>query len=276
MDTAPDNRSISEGDRVTLFLKGKRHTTMVRTGRMDAGSFSFPGEALIGMTYGRNEIAGMEVVVLPALVRDHMETLDRGPQIILPGDASTILFYADIHAGSVVLEAGTGSGSLTIALASAVGDTGRIITMDNVQKHLDRAKKNVKRAGYLHRVEFLRGDIRDQQAFHELLGSLSLDLDHVDAAVLDMPDPWEAVNSVRGILRPGGILTGYIPTTNQVERFRMELQPSMTAAGPSTREFIDVFTLETLQRELVVKQGAVRPDYSMLGHTGYLTFARMV
>jgi len=274
MDTAPENRSISEGDRVTLFLKGKRHTTVIRSGRMDAGSFSFPGESLMGQTYGRNEIAGMELVVLPALARDHMETLDRGPQIILPGDASTILFYADIHEGSVVLEAGTGSGSMTIALASAVGEKGRVITMDNVPKHLEGAKRNVKRAGYLDRVEFLKGDIRDKSTFAELF--MSQPLERVDSVVLDMPDPWAAVNSIRGIMKPGGILAGYIPTTNQVERFRMELQASITAPEITDHGFIDVFTMETLRREMVVKKGAVRPDYSMLGHTGYLTFARRI
>jgi len=266
--------NICEGDRATFFLKGKKFTSTLVRGMMRIGKFSFPGDAIIGKSFGKHELAGVSMIVLPALTRDHMDCLERGPQIILPCDAATILLHADISCGSTVLEAGSGSGSLTIALTSAVGEDGCVISMDINRQNMERAQRNVRKAGYGSRVNFLVGDVRNQQ--NTVVSIHELNVDRVDAVILDIPDPWDAVGTVEEVLRVGGILVSYLPTINQVEQFRKEIEGWDPDRRPREAAFIDSITMETLMREIVVNEGAVRPDYSMLGHTGYLTFARKV
>lgn len=269
MDEPGDHKEIIRtGNRVTIFLREKKYTVTVNDGRLSLGNFSIPGSELIGSEFGIQYIAGVELTVLPSIARDQMETMKRGPQVILPGDASTILFYAGITQGKTILEAGSGSGGLTIALASAVGESGKVISMDIKPANSEIAQRNVRKAGLHHQVEFAVGDIKDTNTTLNTLKKS--EIRSVDVVVLDMPDPWEAMETVRNVLKVGGVLVGYLPTMNQVEKFRGELEGWEGSEGG----FIDIFTQETLRREIIVRKGAVRPDYSMLGHTGYLTFAR--
>ena len=263
-----DDPIIRIGDRVTIFLKGKKHTATLSEGRLSLGNFSIPGKELVGKNFGSIEVADMKFTVLPAIARDHMETMNRGPQVILPGDASTILFHAGITSGKKVLEAGSGSGGLTIALASAVAPSGRILSLDIRPANLEIARKNLRKAGLQHQVTFAEGDIKDPVRVGLLVQELNIQ--EMDVVVLDMPDPWEAMDTVRNVLRIGGSLVVYLPTMNQVERIRGELEGWDGTSGG----FVDIFTQETLTREIKVSKGAVRPEYSMLGHTAYLTFAR--
>jgi len=264
----PDPLTIQEGDRALFLIKGKQTLATIQGKRVKAGSISIPASALIGTCYGKQNVAGMDIIILPATPKDHMENLDRGPQVIMPGDASTILFYGDVRSGKTVLEAGSGSGSLTIALASAVGREGVVFSFDNRPRSTEIARKNITRSGFSQQVIFHTGDVKDSGE----VGSILADhhYEKVDSMVLDMPDPWEALDTIRNVLKIGGILVCYLPTMNQVERLRGALKDSV---GPDWG-FVDIHTHETIRRELVVKPGAVRPDYSMLGHTAYLTFAR--
>lgn len=290
--------TISAGEWVTIFTQDKKYTARVSHDRISVGGLTFPGDLLIGNSFGINVIAGIRMIVVPAHPRDHMETMKRGPQIILPWDASTILFYADIRSGKTIIEAGSGSGSLTIALASTVAPSGHVFSIDMKSRNLDIARKNVKRSGFSDVVTFIKGDIRESNihmsdkphqnpdedhlsndhADIDITGTRNIPIDQqteVDAVILDMPDPWNALSTIEPILKIGGSLVCYLPTMNQLEELRSHIE-GWNGANVGESNYIDIFTLETIHREISVKKGAVRPDYSMLGHTGYLTFARKI
>lgn len=269
MERSDDRRdTIQSGDRVTIFLKGKKHTVTIVDSRLSLGSFSIPGSGVIGHPFGSLTIAGVEMVIIPTSTRDHMETMRRGPQVILPDDASSILLHSSITPGATVLEAGSGSGGLTLALASAVGGFGKIVSIDLKSANSEMANKNIRKAGLAKRVVFSVGNVKDPE--HVAASMIRAEVEEFDAIVLDMPDPWEAMDSVHRFLKIGGTLVGYLPTMNQVETFRSHLEDW---EGGEPR-FIDVYSQESLVREIAVRKGAVRPEYSMLGHTAYLTFAR--
>jgi len=210
---------------------------------------------LIGKTIGQKLIIGNKSFHLfaPSLM-DKMLSIKRKAQIILPRDCGHIIMGCSIEPGSHVLESGIGSGSLTIALASIVGETGHVISIDNREDHIDHATKNIKRAGLLDRVTTQLGDVTQ-------------DIDHqeLDAIILDIPNPWEAVPHASKALKAGGYLCCYSPLTTQLEHTVEEL---------NNHNFIELRTLENIQRDLVVKENGTRPSFQMLGHTGYLLFAR--
>lgn len=287
--------TIPKGEWVTIFFQGKKYTTRISHDRVSVGGMTFPGDLLIGKSFGINDVAGVRMIVLPASPRDHMDTMKRGPQIILPWDASTILFYADIRSGKTIIEAGSGSGSLTIAMASAVAPSGHVFSLDLKSRNLDIARKNVQRSGFSDVVSFIRDDIRDldpatmqvlsqssekRESVHDQVGDDENVMENcqeklADAVVLDMPDPWNALSTIEPLLKIGGCLVSYLPTMNQLEELRSYIE-GWNGVESGDGKYIDIFTLETIHREISVKKGSVRPDYSMLGHTGYLTFGRKI
>ena len=203
---------------------------------------------------GRIQIADQEYIVLRPSLADTLETLKRKAQIVIPKDSYQIIGSCDIRSGSIVVEGGAGSGALTIALANFVAPNGKVTTYENRNDFAEFAKKNLERAGVDALVEFKVRDI-----------TTGIDERSVDAVVVDIPEPEKMVAHARAALRPGGYFAGYVPTMNQVERLVAELKE---------HEFSEIKTTETLQREIVVGEGAVRPSFDMLGHTGYITVAR--
>lgn len=262
---------IRIGDRVTVFHGGSKHTIAVTDTRLSLGSVSIPGGEIIGHQYGQVSLAGVEMIILPATAVDHMGAIQRGPQIILPDDAALIMLHGSVTPGTTVLEAGSGSGSLTMALASAVGPDGHVLSLDLRRTNSELAARNIARAGLSNRVTFGVGDVRDRGAVEAMMrGPGRSERAELDTVILDIPDPWEALDTVHGFLKIGGTLVCYLPTMNQVETLRCDLE-DWDGGVP---RFIEIRSRETLVRELAVKRGAVRPAYSMLGHTAYLTFAR--
>jgi tRNA (adenine57-N1/adenine58-N1)-methyltransferase catalytic subunit len=189
-------------------------------------------------------------------VQDKLQGLHRNAQIILPRDAAQILMYCSIEPGQTVLEAGIGSGSLTIALASAIGSTGKVISYDIREEFVEHAMKNLKQAGLEKRVTTKLKDV-----------TAGIDETDLDAVILDIPNPWVAVPHAWKALKVGGYLCTYSPLISQVE------QTVRTIEGLG---FIETKTYENIQREMVVSSHGTRPSFDMLGHTGYLTFARKV
>jgi tRNA (adenine57-N1/adenine58-N1)-methyltransferase len=155
-----------------------------------------------------------------------------------------------------VLEAGIGSGSLTIALASAVAPTGTVISYDIREEFIDHAMKNVKQANL---TNFVTTKIRDVTE--------GIDETDLDAIILDIPNPWAAVSHAWKALKTGGYLCTYSPLISQVEQ---------TVRTIEQHSFIECKTYENIQREMIVSKHGTRPSFEMLGHTGYLTFARKV
>ena len=199
-------------------------------------------------------IIGKDYFVFRPGAVELMESLDRGAQIISPKDAATIILNCDIRSGSTVLEVGAGSGGLTTALLNAVAPAGTVHTVEFKEENAKLALKNVKRTGLDKCWNYTIGDARNVRA----------DI-NADALIMDMPDPWLALDNLFGNLRSGGRICSYVPNMNQAERIVTALRE---------KGFAEVYALENIQRGLEVHPGGVRPAFEMLGHTGYLIFGR--
>ena len=141
-------------------------------------------------------------------------------------------------------------------LARAVAPEGRLITYEIREDFLRIAKANVTRVGFEDNVNFKKGDVTEGIAELEL-----------DAVILDIPNPWDAVENAFHCLKPGGHLGSYSPTVNQLEISVKK----MRECG-----FSSIRTIETLQRDIVVGERGTRPSFDMLGHTGYVTIGRKI
>jgi len=212
---------------------------------------------LIGEEYGKQiEIGNKQFWILLPSLQDKLQSLKRRAQIILPRDAAQIIMNCSIESGNTVLEAGIGSGSLTIALASAIAPDGHVISYDIRKDFIDHAMKNVKKAGL---EKYVTTEIRDVTE--------EIDQSELDAIILDVPNPWDALDHAWNALKVGGYFCSYSPLISQVENTVKALQ---------NQSFIEIKTFENIQREMVVSKYGTRPSFDMLGHTGYLTFARKV
>jgi tRNA (adenine57-N1/adenine58-N1)-methyltransferase catalytic subunit len=195
-------------------------------------------------------------VVRPSL-SDLFGALHRGAQIVTPKDAAQILYLGGVAPGGQVLEAGAGSGALTIALAHAVGDHGHVTSYDRRSDFLEAARANVVRSGLARRVTFRERDVA-REGFDER---------GVGSVVLDLPEPWAVLASAHESLAVGGYVATYTPTYNQLERTVLELR---------ARKFDEVRAVELLERGLHVGEGGTRPSFEMLGHTGFLASGRRI
>jgi len=180
----------------------------------------------------------------------------RQAQIIGPKDAPSLVWNCDVKAGDFVVEVGAGSGALTLVLAQAVGPDGHVVTYDLRPDFLEVASANVSDAGLAGRVEFKLGDAR-----------MAILETGVDAFVLDIPDPWEVVGTAANALRPCGHFASYSPNVEQVNR---------TVAALRAGTFVEIRTVEIIEREIEASESGTHPSFAPLGHTGYLTFARRV
>jgi tRNA (adenine57-N1/adenine58-N1)-methyltransferase catalytic subunit len=188
---------------------------------------------------------------------DLLAAVRRGAQIVTPKDSVELLYLAGVGPGGSVAEAGAGSGALTIALAYAVGPTGHVTSFDRRGDFLAAARSNVARAGLSDRVTFRERDVAAE----------GIDLTGLTSVVLDLPEPWEVLASARSALGPGGFVATYTPTYNQLERTVRALR----SAG-----YDEVRAVEILERGLHVGEGGTRPEFEMLGHTGFLASGRKV
>jgi tRNA (adenine57-N1/adenine58-N1)-methyltransferase len=213
-------------------------------------------DTLLASIGRRWTVGGRSFLVLTPTIRDAVGTMRREAQIIGPKDAPAILWHCDLKTGDFVIEAGAGSGGLTLSLAQAVGPTGRVVTYDLRADLLERARENVTASGLAARVEFKVGDVRSGIAERD-----------ADAFLLDIPDPWSAVRSATDALRVCGHFGSYSPNVEQV---------SQTVAALRKAPFVEVRTMEIIEREIVAQATGTHPSFAPLGHTGYLTFARKV
>ncbi len=247
---------IKEGDTV-LLLGRRRLVVRVLSGFSGVGKGSADLSKLIGMHYGEKvRFWGEEFRVYKASLRDLLENFERGPQVITRKDAAMIANLCEAGSGDLVLEAGTGSGWLTVELARSVMPEGRVISYDMNDRSIEIAKKNIKLAGLDEYVEIRRGDIREDADIGSGFSAVSL----------DMPDPWNALPAVEKALVSGGHLCIYVPTYNQVEESVMAMKNG----------FFDIEAVETILRSLHVIKGATRPEFTGLMHTGFIIHGRKV
>ncbi|MCK4347185.1 MAG: tRNA (adenine-N1)-methyltransferase [Thermoplasmatales archaeon] len=253
------NKKVVEGESVVLIDSAYRKFIIDTNGKTDKfkGVGVIDPSSLVGKHYGEKiEIGNKEFWVLKPSLLDKLQALKRRAQIILPKDAAHIIMNCSVESGNTVLEAGIGSGSLTVALATAVAPGGMVISYDIREDFIEHAMKNLKTAGL---DKYVTTQIKDV--------TKGIDEKDLDAVILDIPNPWEAVNHAWNSLKPGGYFCTYSPLISQVEQTVKEVRKN---------NFIEIKTFENIQREMVVSDYGTRPSFDMLGHTGYLTFARKV
>jgi len=249
---------IQEGSYVLLYLD-ERRSYMVRVERgkvlhTHKGFISL--DDLIGREFGTRikSSMGVDFVAFKPSIRDYVYKSARGTQIIYPKDMALIILFGNIGPGSRVVEAGTGVGALTTALASYVRPTGRVYSYEVRGEFLEIARKNLERAGVLDYVELKNKDITQ-----------GIDEVNVDAVVLDMATPWLVVPHAYRALRGSGSFISFSPTIDQVVRTVEDLRAN---------NFADIETIECLIRRIRAERGKTRPETLMTGHTGYMVFAR--
>ena len=202
------------------------------------------------------ETAGRSYRVFRPTLRDLVGQMRRRSQIITAKDAQHLVYLACVGPGASVLEAGSGSGGLTLFLAWSVGPTGHVVSYDRRPEHQKVARENLRLAGLAERVTFKEKDVTG-----------GFDERGADAVLLDLPEPWTVTPHAVASLRTGGYLATYTPTYNQLEK-------SVRALEDAGLE--EIQSLELLQRGLHVGEGGTRPEFEMLGHTGFLAAGRKV
>ena len=253
------------GERVQLTdPKGKLHTITLQPGsQFHTHRGLFEHTDLIGRPEGTvvTNTAGISYLALRPLLSDYVLSMPRGAAVVYPKDAGQIVAMADIYPGARVVEAGVGSGALTMSLLRGVGDAGRVHSVERRADFADIARGNVEGFfGGPHPAWTLTvGDLADVLPDAEPPGE-------VDRVVLDMLTPWECLPAVAGALAPGGVLTCYVATVTQLSRTVEELR----ADG----RFTEPAAWESLVRGWHLEGLAVRPQHRMVGHTGFLVTAR--
>ena len=182
--------------------------------------------------------------------------MDRIATVIYPKDSAAIINKANLKSGARVIEAGSGSGSLTISIAETIGPDGHLYTYDLREDMSQKSQLNLKTIlPNSNNVTFKIGDVSHQIDEHE-----------VDAIILDLPEPWEVVNQALKALKYGGIIISFLPTIIQVSNYVDTLRDCL--------QFTLIETTELLERSWTVGGRSIRPDHRMTGHTGFITFAR--
>ena len=255
---------LQAGDPIEFLQFGKANpyvVTLKAEGSINVRGHRFAHADLIGREPGCRLISpqGEEFfVVRPTLAR-WVESMPRFAKTIYPKEAGPILLYGDVFAGARVLEAGLGSGGLTLSLLRAVGESGHLYSYDNRERSLQQGAENVRR---WHGGEHPAHTIREQDVY---AGIPDLDLDRI---VLDVPEPWQVIPHTETALRRGGILCSFVPSITQTH----ELVNAFRDSG----RFADVSVVETIQRPWQVGRRSIRPENQATPHTGFLTFARHV
>lgn len=248
---------IAEGDLVLLWFDDER-TYMIEVARGKRASIHC-GRPLvvddwIGQPFGKKVVCehGFGYLLKPTM-EDLMMKASRESGIIYPKDAALLILKAGIHSGSKVMEIGTGSGSLTMALAQAVAPQGHVFTYDRREDLPKNAHKNIQRAG-----------LNSYVTFCQRVASEPFKESGFDAVILDIPQPWEEVTVVKQALKSGGRLVSLNPTFNQIEKMAEALRD---------QGFICVESRELLEREILARGGKTRPVQRMIGHTEFMLFA---
>lgn len=254
-----------EGDRCQLTdPKGKINTISLKMGdEFHSHRGVLRHEDIIGLSDGSvvKNSGGVEYLALRPLLTDFVMSMPRGAAIIYPKEAQAILGQADIFPGARVVEAGVGSGALSLWLLRALGNKGKLFSFERREEFAEIAQANVD-TYYGYRPKnwaVFVGDLQD-------LLPLCVKPGEADRVVLDMLAPWECVDQVADSLVPGGVVVMYVATVTQLSR----VVESLRATG----RFTHPVSSETIVRGWHVEGLAVRPEHRMIGHTAFLVTAR--
>lgn len=249
-----------EGDLVELV--GLKHQYFIFTLKAGEELHTHKGKIahddLIGLPWGSevNTHTGSRYFLLQPALGDLLINTPRNTQILYPKDIGFTLLSLGIGPGQHVIEAGSGSGAFTGALAYAVGETGHVYSYE-VRPEMHRlAEKNLVRLGLLNRATLKLRDIAD-----------GFDETGVDSLFLDVPNPYDFMPQVRSALKMGGFFGSILPTVNQVSKLLEALR---------LNQFGFVEVCEVMLRYYRPEPTRLRPTDRMVAHTGFLIFARSV
>lgn len=252
---------FSEGDRIQLTdPKGKMYTFTIASGKeWHTHKGWIVHNDLIGLPEGSvvSTSAGLKFTAFKPLLGDFVLSMPRGATIVYPKDAAMILGVADIFPGAKVIEAGVGSGALSISLLRAIGPEGELSSFERREDFAQIATENVKTyfAGIPPQWKLTVGSVQESATEKKY-----------DRVILDMLAPWECVSFAAQILRPGGVFLAYVATTTQLS--------STAEALKDDGRFTEPLSSETIVREWHHEGLAVRPMQRMIGHTGFLIVSR--
>lgn len=252
---------LAEGELIFLHDRAGRvyQLTLKPGGTLSLHSGTLSHDLLIGKEEGSlvTTHTGTRLLALRPTFAERVTGRRRQAQPIYPKDLAAILMYADVHPGDLVIEAGSGTGALTAALVRAVGPNGRVVSYEVREDFLELARAAVSDAleGIPDYLTMQLGDVYE--------GVAEVDFDR---ALLDLPEPWQAIPAFAGALRPGGVIFAHCPNVSQVGRFCDGLR--------DYGGFGLIQTMELLQRGWTIRGRSMRPDHRMVAHTGFLTFAR--
>ena len=238
-----------------FVVDGKSHLVDLDSKIIDIPKFGrFPSKSIPNQADNFNfDFLGSQCSLIEYSLVDVHSSLRRGPQIISPKDIAWIVYKSGLSTGDVVVEAGSGSAALTVALAQAVAPNGKVLTFESNSKHIGIANSNIDMSPWKNLVEV-----------HEQELDANTDSIETSAVILDLPEPQKFVAWSRKSLKFGGLLICYLPTINQVEVLLSELDT-----------WSDVEITETLQRSWRPNLSALRPESNILGHTGFIVSARL-
>ena len=248
--------SFAPGDKVLLIDgKSRRYLITLREGgQFHTHAGVTPHDSILGLADGSTvrSPSGARYLALRPTLADFVLAMPRGAQVIYPKDLGPLLILADVFPGARILEAGVGSGALSMTLLRAGAE---VVGYELREDFAAKAQANV--TSFLGEGCPYRVELRDVYE--------GIDETGLDRILLDLPEPWRVVKHAVGALRPGGILVSYLPGMGQVAQLREALD------GAS---FVLAETIEVLQRSWHIEGQSVRPDHRMVAHTGFLTAAR--
>ncbi|WP_455006232.1 tRNA (adenine-N1)-methyltransferase [Corynebacterium propinquum] len=252
------------GDRVQLTDAKRRHFTLyLKEGnKFHSHQGIVEHDAIVGMDEGSviTSTMGGQFLMFRHLMVDHVLSMPRGAQVIYPKDAAQILIEGDIFRGAKVLEAGAGSGALSMALLRAVGPEGHVYSYELREDHIGYAIDNVKEY-FGEQPQWWSPRLGDFQAL------TPEDTDGpVDRIVLDMLEPWEMLTTVKNMLVPGGVFITYVATVPQLMKVMEGIREQQCFTEPRA--------WESLVRDWKVEGLATRPEHRMNAHTAFLIMTR--
>ncbi len=252
--------TFQEGEHALIIdRRGRRYLALLRSGaKFESHLGAFEHDALIGADAGSwmTTNRGHVLLAVKPTMADFALEMPRIATVGYPKDLGAILVYGDIFPGARVLEAGCGSGAVTMALLRAIGEHGSLISYDVRQDMIDRTRENVSAMlADTSNLTLKLGDVYEGFEEREL-----------DRVVLDLPEPWLVVPHASESLLPGGIFVSFSPTVLQVHELVRTLR--------ATHAFEMMETMEVLQRPWNVSARSVRPEHRMVAHTGFITVAR--